>query len=340
MQTLYLIQSGTKVKRKDHRLLITTPDQQTRSILIGSVARVMVQGRVEISAEAMKLLMAHRISVIHATGAGKIIGITSPVETPRVATRRNQYRLCEEGEYRTDFCRSLVTAKAANMIHILKRFAYNHPELPCCSMITQRTKQINYLARKVVAYSRPESLRGLEGVISREYFAAFGTIVQTDEMCFNGRSKRPPRDEINALLSYAYVLLTGYCCFAIGSTDLDLYLGFMHEPIRSAPALALDFVEQFRQPIVDQWVMTLVHRRQFGATDFHKGPNEGIFLTKPAIRRFLALWEEHLITPKRRIKEEKPISPRDLLFRHAQQLCEAITKNQPYSPFCYKGSVK
>ncbi|HDS85030.1 MAG TPA: CRISPR-associated endonuclease Cas1 [Phycisphaerales bacterium] len=178
-----------------------------------------------------------------------------------------------------------------------------------------------------------DSLRGIEGIIAREYFAALVKVFEGLDLNFSGRVRRPPTDPVNAVLSYTYILLTEHCACALQTTRFDIYLGFMHKPNRNAPALALDFVEQFRQPIADRFVMLLFNKKILQAADFNPGPMHSVLLTESAKRTLITQWEQFLETPQRLLENQPHLSPRDLLYRQAEAFEAAIRDKKSYTHY-------
>jgi len=153
------------------------------------------------------------------------------------------------------------------------------------------------------------------------------------DLNFSGRVRRPPTDPVNAVLSYTYILLTEHCACALQTTRFDIYLGFMHKPNRNAPALALDFVEQFRQPIADRFVMLLFNKKILQAADFNPGPMHSVLLTESAKRTLITQWEQFLETPQRLLENQPHLSPRDLLYRQAEAFEAAIRDKKSYTHY-------
>jgi CRISP-associated protein Cas1 len=147
------------------------------------------------------------------------------------------------------------------------------------------------------ALSRATSVdeaRGLEGLAARDYFSVFSLLVKRHEEAFRfgGRSRRPPKDRINALLSFGYALLMQDCAAALSGVGLDPAVGFLHEERPGRLSLALDLMEEFRAPLVDRFVLALVNRGQLTPEDFLEEPNGGWRLTDAGRKTFLVAWQE------------------------------------------------
>lgn len=326
MQTLYLKEQGSKLGCTGRRLVVTKDDQELLTVPIHRLTRVVLIGRIQVTAHALSLLLDRRIPLVMTSLTGRLRGVLVPPDTPHVALRLKQYQSAQDERFVLEFCRDLVAARAASACNVIRRYLYNHPQkdLRC------HIQQILDYAAQIGSQNSIDSLRGIEGIIAREYFAALVSIFQDLGADFNGRVRRPPTDPVNACLSYTYILLTEHICCALQTTRLDIYLGFMHCPNRNAPALGLDFVEQFRQPIADRFVMTLFNRRILQPQDFSRGSMNACLLSDEAKRKLITQWEQFLDAPQRLLENQPHLSPRQLLYRQAEALEAALLNNTPF----------
>ncbi|HPY76202.1 MAG TPA: CRISPR-associated endonuclease Cas1 [Anaerohalosphaeraceae bacterium] len=329
MGSIYLQEQGSKVSRQGRRLLVTKDDQELLSIPIHRTDRLVIMGRIQLTASAMALLLDRRIPVVLTTHKGQIRGSLLPPTGPHLWVRQKQYARASDPAFCLSFCRDLVNARATSALNVIRRYGYNHPGLDLKSQINR----ILDFSPQIDAQSSIDSLRGIEGMISRDYFAALVAIFRHLEMDFEGRVRRPPADPVNACLSYVYILLTALSENALHTTGLDPFCGFMHAPNRNAPALALDFVEQFRQPLADRFVMLLFNKRILQKMDLQTGQGNPrpVLLTDTARKRLIAEWESFLHTPQRLIEQAQPLSPFQLIFQKAEQLEQAMRDEKPYS---------
>ncbi|HQI08651.1 MAG TPA: CRISPR-associated endonuclease Cas1 [Anaerohalosphaeraceae bacterium] len=330
MGSIYLQEQGSKVSRQGRRLIVTKDDQELLSIPSHRTDRLVIMGRIQLTASAMALLLDRQIPVVLTTQRGQIRGTLMPSLGPHTQVRRKQYTLAADPAFQWSFCRDLVKARAASAVNVIRRYGYNHPFLDLKSQI----RQILDFSAQIEAQSSIDSLRGMEGMISREYFAALVVIFRHLKMNFEGRVRRPPSDPVNACLSYVYILLTALAENALQTTGLDPFCGLMHAPNRNAPALALDFVEQFRQPLADRFVMLLFNKRILQKSDFETGQGNlrPVLLKTAARKRLIAEWESFLHAPQRLIEKAQPLSPFQLIYQKAEHLEQAIRNGKPF-PF-------
>ncbi len=329
MQTLYLKEQGSKLGCTGRRLVVTKDGEELLAVPIHRLTRVVLIGRVQVTTQAMSFLLDRRIPLVMTTLTGRLRGVLVPPDTPHVALRQNQYELAQNPHYALAFCRDLVAARVASDCNVIRRYSYNHPQKD----LRPHIQQMKEYAAQVDKQPTIDSLRGIEGIIAREYFAALVKVFEDLGMNFSGRVRRPPTDPVNAVLSYTYVLLTEHCCCALQMTRFDIFLGFMHKPNRNAPALALDFVEQFRQPIADRFVMLMFNKKILQTKDFSSGPMNAVLLSEPAKKTLITQWEQFLDTPQRLLENQPHLSPRDLLYRQAEAFEAAVRDKQQYTHY-------
>lgn len=137
-------------------------------------------------------------------------------------------------------------------------------------------------------------LRGIEGEGAQVYFSLYDDMIlqQKDDFCFHTRSKRPPKDNVNALLSFAYSLTAGMCASSLEAAGLDPYVGFMHTDRPGRRSLALDLMEEFRSPLCDRFVLSLINKRVITTKDFEKREDGAVLLTENGRRTFIAAWQK------------------------------------------------
>lgn len=233
------------------------------------ISELHLHGNVELSAPARNLLLQEGIDVVFFTAAGNYRGRMVAAESRQGARRLAQYQLVTDAPRRLALARSIVAGKVHNQRAVL---------LPRQRRLKDETigdslAAMRGLTARILGAPDLDHLRGIEGLAAKHYFAAFARSVQNSGFRFDGRNRRPPRDPINACLSFGYTLLVTRVEQAVRSAGLDPYLGCLHEAGRGAPVLALDLVEEVR-PVIDALVLTLVNRKQLAPEDFRVPPPE------------------------------------------------------------------
>ena len=330
MPALYLTEQGANIARQGRRLVVKKAGQALATIPLHLVERVILMGRLQITADASALLLDRGIPVVFLNSHGGIRGCLVPSLSPHVKLRRQQYELAGDPAYCQAFAAAIISAKAHNCRCVLRRYNYNHH----LAELRERIDTISQFCGHLDPGRNLRSLMGIEGVVSREYFRALVAIFRKLHLGFEGRVRRPPRDPVNALLSFTYTLLTSHMVSLVQVQGLDPFLGLMHKPNRHAPALALDLVEEFRQPVADRFVMYVFNKQMLQAEDFASQDGGAVLLEAEAKKVLLKHWEEWLATGQRLTSDVGRQSPAEMMQRQVEHCRHTFLAKRPYRPFC------
>jgi CRISPR-associated protein Cas1 len=248
-----------------------------------------VFGNVQLSTQALRALLSGGIPVGFFTTGGWFVGRTIANDTNNVELRVAQYRASLDEHFRLRIARTLVHNKILNQRTLLRR---NHASPPATTLF-----ELKQLARKAREASSRQSLLGIEGTAARVYFGELTGMLKGDAAIatfdLDGRNRRPPRDPMNALLSFEYALLVKDWTIALQLVGLDPLLGFFHEPRFGRPALALDLMEPFRPIIADSVVIGAINNGEVTVSDFVISP-VGCALRPHARRRMMGAHERRM----------------------------------------------
>lgn len=228
------------------------------------------------------------------TPHGKFLAASQGFTSGNILLRRAQYRAADLPDATLSIARNIIAGKLANSRKVLLRATRDHGEKnpasseKLLSAADQLLRRIRY-ANKATDL---DSLRGIEGDAATYYFDAFPCLLTNTTLKLNGRSKRPPTDPVNALLSFLYTLLTHDCRSALESRGLDAQCGFLHRDRPGRPSLALDLMEEFRPVFADRAALTLLNRRQIKAQDFETRENGAVLLKADSRKKILSHWQE------------------------------------------------
>ncbi|MGI9057648.1 MAG: type I-D CRISPR-associated endonuclease Cas1d [Ktedonobacteraceae bacterium] len=322
MPTLYLTEDRALVRRDtEDCLLIQVPEQRgeggtvmaaayKRRIPLIKVDDVVVMGEVTMTASALYLLLEKNIEIHFMTHFGKFKGRLTPELSKNSLLRLAQHRTHNDPARRCELARRFVIGKLSNQRTMLQRSDRRRSE----PLFSSEIEQIALLIRQLtqlspepgkaaptlvsgdsgIAGTALETVLGLEGAGSANYFACFGKMLADPQQWpFAGRIRRPPTDAVNALLSFGYALLTTQVASAVQVVGFDQYIGYLHSSVYGRPALALDLMEEFRPIIVDSVVLTLLNNRMLKPNDFHIELN-AYRLKKEPRKLFLEQFEERL----------------------------------------------
>lgn len=264
--------------------------------------------------------------------------ITGPAQG-NVLLRRMQYRVADDPAQSCRIARNMIFGKVYNARWSIERTKRDHALRVDSARFSTVSAQLQQLLPQIAAETSPDSLRGLEGSGAAAYFSLLDEMILQgkETFYFHERSRRPPLDAFNAMLSFAYSLLTHDCASALESVGLDAYVGYLHTDRPGRESLALDLMEELRPCFADRFVLTLVNNRAMKPSDFEFRESGAVFLTDSARRTFLQKWQERKReTITHPFLEEKlpwglvPYMQSLLLARHLRGDLEA------YPPFLWK----
>ena len=225
---------------------------------------------------------------------GKFLARVSGENNGNVLLRRRQFRVADDEYASVQIARNMIFGKLYNSAHSVARTCRDYPLRVDVSELRKAESGIKSLYTQVRESENLETLRGIEGVGASLYFSVFNHMILGDKTTFSftQRSRRPPLDPINALLSFAYSLLANDCASALESVGLDAYVGFMHKDRPGRPSLSLDLMEELRPSFADRFVLTLINNRVFNSKDFEYQNSGAVLMTKTARVNFLKQWQE------------------------------------------------
>lgn len=261
---VYVQEQGARISLDGHELVVRGKSVRTTARL-AHTSQVSVYGNVQISTQAIRALLERGIPLAFFSYGGWFLGRSSGMDPKNVDLRMAQHRRAADPEFCLRMARGLVVGKIKNCRTMLRR---NHAQ-PDDTVLFE----LEQLARKAAEAERLDELLGLEGTAARSYFGQFtgmlkGEAAAVGTFDLEGRNRRPPRDPINALLSYAYSLLSKDFAVTLGTVGLDPLLGFYHQPRFGRPALALDLMEEFRPLVADSMVIGVINNGVVDAGDF------------------------------------------------------------------------
>ena len=255
------------------------------------VDEVVLLGRGSVSTSALHLLMDRNIPVHFIDSRGHYKGSLTSGRGRGYATRRLQFEAAYSPDKSLEIIRSVVMGKLKNQQATLLRVLYrkNKGDMALRSAISQ----IDYFLKQAQHIFDPKELRGIEGIGAAEYFGVLGRVL-LPPWEFSGRNRRPPKDPVNALLSFGYTLLLGRITSAVTIAGLDPCVGFLHPEYRGRPAMALDLMEEFRSPVVDRMVISLLNQRILALENFTSDKEKGVLLDREGRLKVLRAFSQRM----------------------------------------------
>ena len=234
------------------------------------------------------------VDLVFCTPRGKFLARTAGISGGNVLLRREQYRIADDLAHSCEIARNMIFGKLHNARWSVERALRDHGERLDTERFTSAIGVIKGQMPRAAEESDLDELRGIEGAAAKAYFDVFDDMLlrSKESFFFHGRSRRPPLDRVNAMLSFAYSLLASDCASALESVGLDAYVGFMHRDRPGRRSLALDLMEELRPCFADRFVLTLVNNRMIAPSDFEESGSGAILMTDKARKAFLKAWQE------------------------------------------------
>ena len=328
MATVYITEAGAQATLAYARLVVLLDDRQLLAVPLERVSHVVTVGRVGVTQPLLHELLRREIGLLLLDRWGRLVGRIEALAGRNLALRRRQYAATAESDFCLRTARSMVLGKVHNYRTMAMRIARSHLQAP-----RNAIARIESAIPQIETAPTLASLRGVEGAASRAYFSVLRAALPAD-INFRARVRRPPRDPVNSLLSLGYTMLAQACMAACEIVGLDPYDGIYHSDKYGRPALALDLMEEFRSVIVDSVVLGLVNRKMIGEGDFEPGPEGGLYLKPPAMRRFFRRYQARLQTTVQITDVGRPLTYQKILEMQARKLRRVIEgENDHYAPF-------
>lgn len=235
------------------------------------------------------------IALSFCTPRGRFLARATGENNGNVLLRRTQYRVADDPQQSCQIADAMIFGKLYNSRWSIQRTIRDHSLRVNKDKLSAVSEQLKILQPKTLEQSEPDALRGLEGTAASAYFSVFDEMILGDKnvFSFSGRNRRPPLDPVNAMLSFAYSLLSYDCASALESVGLDSYVGFLHRDRPGRSSLALDLMEELRPCVADRFVLTLINNRIFKESDFSIQESGAVLMTDDARREFLTRWQNH-----------------------------------------------
>lgn len=340
LNTLYVTTDGAYLHKEGENIVMDVKRKELARIPVHMLESLVCIGRVSVSPKLLHHCMESGIKICHLTSNGRFLArIEGPV-SGNVLLRREQYRRSDNPHACAAVVRHILVGKIHNQRAVLARGWRDYGQKLADSQAFQHAlKRLKRIPQRLMVESDVDVLRGLEGEAAQSYFGVFGQLILSDckELHFSGRSRRPPRDAFNALLSFLYTLLTHDCGSALETVGLDPSVGFLHRDRPGRPSLALDLAEEFRPLLGERLALSLVNRKQINARHFRQMDSGAVLLNEDGRKIVLISYQERKREELQHvfIGEKVPIGllphlQAQLLARHLRGDLDA------YPPFLWK----
>lgn len=303
LNTLYVFTPGSYLRRDHQSVVIDVEKVNKMSLPIHNLDAIAAFGQVMVSPGLIELCLESNVALTFLSESGRLIGRVDAPRSGNVLLRREQFRRADRPEACLLLGRSVVAGKIQNSRNALVRAARESDSDDDRKALTAAASRLAEGLEALPLASTLDEVRGREGDAARCYFGVFPRMIRhnRDELAMNGRSRRPPLDPVNALLSFTYALLVHDCVAALTAAGLDPDVGYLHVDRPGRPSLALDLVEEFRPLVADRLVLTLLNRRQITPSQFIRRDGGGVEMNSDArktlLQAYVARKREELTHP-------------------------------------------
>lgn len=339
LNTLFITQTDVYLSLDGDNIVLLKEQEQLGRLPLHNLESIVTFGYTGASPALMGYCAERNISLVFFTMNGRFLARVIGKSRGNVVLRKKQYRISDNEDFSAEIARNFIVGKIFNNKWIIERMTRDYPLRIDSAQFKEVSQYLSSIIIEVRGCTDLERLRGLEGQAAINYNKLFNHMIlqQKEDFYFRSRSRRPPLDNVNAMLSFAYTLLANDMTSALEGVGLDAYVGFLHRDRPGRTSLALDVMEELRGVYADRFVLSLINKKVVNKEDFLKKENGAVIMTDEARKKFLAAWQS-----KKQEKITHPYLGEKIswgLVPHAQALLLArYLRNDldEYPPFLWK----
>lgn len=294
LNTLFVTAQNSYLNKEGETVVVNVEREKKLQLPVHNLQSVVCFGNVSVSPFLMHHCAANGVGISFLSENGRFLARVQGPVNGNILLRKAQYKAAENEKESLALAKSFVLGKAVNARGVLCRAVRDHADKPGMCDVEQAAARIALEIKKLQRTEDLETLRGTEGEIARVYFSVFDRLItaQKKDFCFNGRTRRPPTDNVNALLSFVYTLLARDCACALEAVGLDPQCGFLHADRPGRDSLALDVMEEFRAFVADRLVLSLINLKQVSAKGFKQNPAGGVEMDDETRKTVLTAYQK------------------------------------------------
>jgi CRISPR-associated protein Cas1 len=303
LNTLFVTLDEAYLAKQGEAVLVRVAKETRLRVPIHTLGGIVCFGRVGVSPSLMALCGERGVAISLLSGTGRFLAKIDGFTSGNVLLRREQYRRADDLPAACAIARNMIAAKVANTRGVLMRARRDYPQLAAKPEVERAVAQLADSVRVAALANDLDALRGIEGDAGRVYFDVFdhAIVQQKETMAFRTRSRRPPLDPVNALLSFLYAMLAHDCRAACEAVGLDPAVGFLHRDRPGRPGLALDLMEEFRPVFADRLALSLINRKQVDIAGFRTSESGAVLMDDATRKAVLIAYQKR--------KQEQVIHP-------------------------------
>ena len=293
LNTLYISNPDFYLSLDGENVVAKQNGDEMGRIPLHNIDGIVTFGYAGVSPKLMGHCVDNNITITFLSNSGKFLAAVSGVTKGNVTLRKEQYRISDNNLRSLVIARNIIVGKIYNSKWVLERAIRDYPLRLDIDKLKAKSLFLSSSIQKARYVEDMDQLRGIEGEAASVYFSVFDDLIlqQKDCFIFNKRNRRPPLDNVNALLSFSYTLLTSMCRSALETVGLDAYVGFMHTDRPGRASLALDIMEELRAVMSDRFVLTLINKRIVNKNGFLVKENGAVIMDDTTIKEVISAWQ-------------------------------------------------
>lgn len=294
LNTLYVTIPDAYLALEGETVIVKSDDENLLRLPLLNLEGIVTFGFSGASPALMRACTEHNISLCFLSPSGRFLARIVGKSHGNVVLRKTQYQISDNEEECTKVAKNMIIGKVYNAKYIIERATRDHETRVDVEKLKSTSKYLTETIKELQNAGRLDQIRGLEGKAAVTYFSIFDDLIlqQSDSFKWNGRIKRPPTDNLNALLSFFYTILANDCASALEAVGLDAYVGVFHRDRPGRISLALDLMEELRGIVVDRFVLYLINKRIISEKDFVKRENGSVIICDDSRKAVLSVWQE------------------------------------------------
>lgn len=290
LNVLYVTTPDAYLGKDGLNVVVSVNQEEVFRIPAINIEGIVTFGYKGVSPGVMKLCNDNGISLTFLSPHGKFISRMQGATKGNVLLRKKQYQLSDDEQWSLHVARLMISGKIQNYRNILRRYIRDYGDN---EEINKAVYVLDHAKYSALTAQDKMALIGYEGIASNAYFEVLPILIlnQKTDFQFQGRSRRPPKDVVNAMLSFAYTLIANDVAAALETVGLDPYVGFLHTLRPGRISLALDMMEELRAYLGDRFVLSLINKKQITAKDFLFQADQGVVMTDKGKKTFISVWQ-------------------------------------------------
>lgn len=293
LNTLYISNPDYYLGLDGENIVVKQKEEEVGRLPLHNIDGIITFGYTGVSPKLMGYCAERNISITFLSSNGRFLATVCGESKGNVTLRKEQYRISDDNQRSLKIAKNILSGKLYNSKWVLERTIRDYSLRIDVEKMKQQSKYLSNSIYKARETEEMATLRGIEGEAASVYFSVFDEMIlqQKDQFKFERRNRRPPMDNVNALLSFTYTLLTSMCKSALETVGLDAYVGFMHTDRPGRASLALDMMEELRAVIADRFVLTLINKRMVNADGFFVKENGAVIMDENTRKDIITAWQ-------------------------------------------------